>query len=132
MKNNIKQKLIDLVDELSRRHGTEVQIRLKGLREKQEKITRIKQFFNGILIPMVIKEVGKDGKYETDKKRYTLYETYGPLEVDITKVEKKYKKMKLEEYVDKKEARKDAIKAAKEGKELPGLIVNKVERVRKS
>ena len=28
---------IDLVDELSRRHGTEVQIRLKGLREKQER-----------------------------------------------------------------------------------------------
>ena len=82
---------------------------------------------------MVVKEVGKDNKYETDSKRYTLYETYGALEItDQDKLDNKYKKMKMEQYIDKKEARKDAIEADKKGEEIPGLTVRKVERVRKS
>ena len=121
-KNNLLQSEIDtLLDEAKR------------LKQKQHKISEIKRFFDTVLIPMIVKEVGKDGKYETDTKRYTLYKTYGPLEIgSLEDIDGKYKKMKMEQYIDKKEARKDAIEADKKGEELPGLKVKKIERVRKS
>ena len=107
---------------------------IERLAKKKIKINTIKMYLDSIVIPMVIKEVGKDGKYyETNKKRYTLYETYGKLEFDNKfPVPQKYKKMKMEQYIDKKEARKDAIEADKKGETIPGIVVKKVERVRKS
>tara|TARA_R100000655_G_scaffold100503_1_gene144959 strand:- start:194 stop:739 length:546 start_codon:yes stop_codon:yes gene_type:complete len=135
-----KMKNLDIFDfELTRKKNllqTEIDTYLaeaKRLKEKQIKIDKIKKFFDHVLIPMVVKEVGKDGKYETDKKRYTLYKTYGALEItDQEIIDSKYKKMKMEQFIDKKEARKDAIEADKKGEQLPGLTVNKIERVRKS
>ena len=135
-----KMKNLDIFDfELTRKRNllqSEIDTHLaeaKRLKEKQVKIDKIKKFFDHILIPMVVKEVGKDNKYETDSKRYTLYKTYGALEItDQDKLDNKYKKMKMEQYIDKKEARKDAIEADKKGEEIPGLTVRKVERVRKS
>ena len=142
VKKSIEQKMknLDVFDfELTRKSNlieAEIQTyekEIKRLKYKNTKIAKIKEFFNSVLIPMIIKEAGKDNKYETDKTRYTLYETYGPLEFNTNfPLPNKYKKIKKEKYIDKKQARKDAIEADKEGKRIPGLIVNKIERVRKS
>ena len=142
VKKSIERKMenLDIFDfELNRKEAildAEIQSYIKEierLKAKKLKIGKIKLFFDSVLIPMVIKEVGKDNKYETTKKRYTLYKTYGKLEIDPNALlPNKYKKMKMEQYIDKKEARKDAIEADKKGKTIPGLTVKKVERVRKS
>ena len=141
-KQSIEKKMenLDVFDlELSRKDNMlEAELKtyqkeIDSIKKKQAKIAQIKKFFDTVLIPMVIKEAGNDGKFETNKKRYTLYKTYGKLEIDNKfPMPNKYKKMKMEQYIDKKEARKDAIEADKKGERIPGLIVNKIERVRKS
>jgi len=105
---------------------------ITSLRNKMKKIASIRMFFDGTLIPAVVKQAGKDGVYETERARYKLYETYGGVEVDENNVLPKYKKMKVENYIDRAEARKDAIAADKKGERIPGISIKKVERIRKT
>ena len=69
-------------------------------------------------LPPVVREMGNDGVFETNTSKYTLYKSYGKVEVD-QELAKDYVNIKMEQVVDKKRARKDAIEAAKKGEELP-------------
>ena len=89
----------------------------------------LKKYFNGVLIPMVVDEVGINGVYETDTARYKLYETWGPVVVmDEEEVPDDFKKVVMTESIDKKKARETLSKGAK----IPGLHIEKVKRVKRS
>jgi len=106
---------------------------IERLKNRRKHIIATKDFFNKILLPMVIKEVGTKGVFETDTARYKLYQTYGPAEIDSEKLDKKYKNMKFTEVIDKKTARADAMKCHKNGEELPtGVQIKLIDRVRRS
>jgi len=104
---------------------------IKRLRNKKKAIAKTEEYFNKVLIPMVIKTMGEDGVFRTNTTRYKLYTTWGPIEVtDEDLVPDKYKRMKLE--VDKKGVRKDLIKAAENSMGIAGFRIEKVERIRRS
>ena len=92
----------------------------------------LKEFFNNQLLPAVVREMGNDGIFETPTARYKLYKSYGKIEVN-QELAKDYVIIKMEETIDKKRARKDAIEADKQGKQLPaGLSIEKVDRIRRT
>lgn len=107
---------------------------IERLKNRRRYIIATKDFFNKTLLPMVIKEVGtEEGVFETDTARYKLYQTYGPAEIDVEKLDNKYKNVKITEIIDKKAARNDAIACHKEGTEPPeGVHIELVDRVRRS
>ena len=93
---------------------------------------QLKEFFNNQLLPAVVREMGNDGVFETPTARYKLYKSYGKVEVN-QELAKDYVNIKMEQVIDKKRARKDAIAADREGKELPtGISIQKVDRVRRT
>ena len=102
------------------------------LKKRKKAIKNAKKYFNEVILPIVIKEVGNEGVFETDTARYKLYETYGPVDVNEIECPKDYLKVKMIEDIDKKKARADAIEAHKEGKEIPGVKIALVERIRRS
>ena len=99
------------------------------LRVRRRATESLKKYFNGVLIPMVVDEVGINGVYETDTARYKLYETWGPVVVmDEEEVPDDFKKVVMTESIDKKKARETLSKGAK----IPGLHIEKVKRVKRS
>lgn len=102
------------------------------LKRRKNAIKNAKKYFNDILLPIVIKEVGRDGVFETATAKYKLYKTYGPVDVNEIECPKDYLKIRMIEDIDKKKARKDIIEAIKEGREIPGVKISLVERVRRS
>jgi hypothetical protein len=102
------------------------------LKRRKNAIKRSKGYFNEVLLPIVVKEVGVEGVFETDTAKYKLYETYGKVDVNEIECPKEYLKIKMVEDIDRKKARADAIAAHKEGKEIPGIKIARVERVRRS
>ena len=99
------------------------------LRVRRRATESLKQYFNGVLIPMVVEEVGINGVYETDTARYKLFETWGPVVVvNEEDVPNDFKKVVMTESVDKKKARDILSK----GNQIPGLHIEKVKRVRRS
>jgi hypothetical protein len=121
---NIDKK-IHLVDAEVEALNKEIQ-RLKVRRRATESL---KKYFNETLIPMVVEEVGTDGVYETDTARYKLYETYGPVAVlREDDVPDDYKVVKMTTHIDKKKARKELT----QGVDIPGFLIQKVKRVRRS
>lgn len=125
---NRKESLIDAEIET---YKDEIE-RLKNRKAAAEKT---KSFFNSVLLPLVIEEVGDDnGVWQTDTARYKLYETYGPLVIEDTElVDDKYKNVEIVEKLDKKAARADAMAADKAGQPIPaGMRINKIKRVRRS
>ena len=109
-------------------------IEIERLRNRRSAMLKTKDYFNKVLLPIIINEVGDDrGVFETDTARYKLYETYGPVEIDEKSVSSKYMVTQILQKVDKKKARADAIAHKKEGKALPeGIKIYKVPRVRRS
>ena len=105
---------------------------IKRLKSRKNAIKRAKSYFNEVILPVVIKEVGTDNVFETDTARYKLYQTYGKVDVNELECPKDYLKVKMIEDIDRKKARKDAIKSHKEGKEIPGIKISLVDRVRRS
>ena len=106
---------------------------MQRIASKVKKALQVRAFFDTQLIPRIIKEAGDaDGVYQTKTARYTLYETYGGVEIDEENCPPKYKKAKVEHYIDEKQAREDAIEADKNGKTIQGLRIRRAERVRKS
>tara|TARA_B100000700_G_C14971402_1_gene821596 strand:+ start:1063 stop:1596 length:534 start_codon:yes stop_codon:yes gene_type:complete len=102
------------------------------LKRRKNAIKRSKGYFNEVLLPIVIKEVGQNGVFETETAKYKLYETYGKVDVNEIECPKDYLKIRMVEDIDRKKARADAITAHKEGKEIPGVKIALVERVRRT
>tara|TARA_Y100000034_G_C6898413_1_gene414728 strand:- start:1840 stop:2256 length:417 start_codon:yes stop_codon:yes gene_type:complete len=106
---------------------------IERLKRRQNVIERVDSYLKKEILPMVVKTLGNnEGVYETDTSRYKLYETYGPVNVDMEKASASYVKIKMTETIDKVRARKDAIAADKAGQTLEGITINKVERVKRS
>jgi len=102
------------------------------LKNRKQACSNLKDFLNKQLLPAVVREMGNDGVFETNTSKYTLYKSYGKVEVN-QELAKEYVNIKMEEVVDKKRARKDAIEAAKRGEQLPaGLSIEKVDRIRRT
>lgn len=106
---------------------------IERLKNRKKGIGTFKKFVNEILLPMVIKEVGKDNVWETDTARYKLYQSYGSVEVDPELVSNDFKKVEIKESIDRTKARKAAIASDKADKPMPeGISIRKVERIRRS
>ena len=104
---------------------------VKRLRANQKGIAKIKDWINKYVIPLVIETAGDGKKFETPTAKYTMFETWGPIEVtDEDEVPDKYKRAKIE--VDKKGARADIIEAAENNMGIAGFSISKVKRVRRS
>lgn len=104
---------------------------VKRLRTKKAAIKRTEDYFNQVLLPMIIETAGNDGVFKTDTARYKLYETWGALEVDDEdRVPDEYKRAKIE--VDKRGARKAVIEATENGMGIAGFSISKVKRVRRT
>ena len=105
---------------------------INRLKNRKQACSNLKDFLNKQLLPAVVREMGNDGVFETNTAKYTLYKSYGKVEVN-RELARDYINIKLEEVIDKKKARKDAIEAAKRGEQLPtGLSIEKVDRIRRT
>jgi len=107
---------------------------IERLKSRKVAAEKTKDFFNSVLLPMVIEEVGDEkGVWQTDTARYKLYETYGPVVIDSPNLDSKYKTVEIIDKIDKKAARADAMAADKAGEPLPaGVDIMKIKRVRRS
>jgi len=115
----IKAEIDNLMDEVKR------------LRLRKKAVERTEDYFNKVLLPMIVKTLGEDNVFRTDTTKYTLYQTYGPIEVtDEDLVPDEYKRVKLE--IDKKGAKQAIIEAKESGLGIAGLDINKVDRIRRS
>jgi len=115
----IKAEIDNLMDEVKR------------LRGRKKAVERTEDYFNKVLLPMIVKTLGEDGVYRTDTTRYKLYQTYGPVEVtNEDLVPDEYKRVKLE--IDKKSAKAALILAKENGLGIAGLDIHKVDRIRRS
>jgi hypothetical protein len=104
---------------------------VKRLRLHQKRIQKVKDWINKYVIPLVIETAGDGKKFETPTSKYTMFETWGPIEVtDEDAVPDKYKRAKIE--IDKKGARSDIIEAAENDMGIAGFSISKVKRVRRS
>lgn len=104
---------------------------VKRLRNRKKSIQRTEDYFNKELLPMIIETAGNDNVFRTDTTKYTLFETWGPLEiVDEESIGDTYKRYKVE--IDKKKARKAVIEAAEDGLGIAGFKIEKAKRVRRS
>jgi hypothetical protein len=104
---------------------------VKRLRSRKKAVERTEEYFNKVLLPMIVKTLGEDNVFRTDTTKYTLYQTYGPVEVtDEDLVPDQYKRVKLE--IDKKGAKQAIIEAKESGLGIAGLDINKVDRIRRS
>ena len=104
---------------------------IKRLRNRKNAINKTEDYFNKVLIPMIIKTLGEDGVLRTDTTRYKLYTTWGPIEVtNEDDVPDEYKRYKVE--IDKKGVRKKLIEAAENDLGIAGFKIEKVERIRRS
>ena len=103
---------------------------VKRLRSRKKAVQRTEDYFNKVLLPMIVKTLGEDNVFRTDTTKYTLYQTYGAIEVtDEDLVPDQYKRVKLE--IDKKGAKEDLIKAKESGLGITGLDIKKVDRIRR-
>ena len=139
--NALISKKVDNIDyfmvELSRRSGLidgeidALNKEVKRLRSKKKAIQRTNDYFNKILLPMIVDTCGNDGVFETDTTRYKAYLTYGPIEItDEDLIDDDYKRYKIE--VDKKKARAKAKDLADQGMGLSGFSIQKVKRIKRS
>ena len=126
-----------MIVEMTRRSGliqSEIQSytdEVKRLRMKQKAIKKTEDYFNQVLLPMIIETAGNDNVFKTDTTKYKLYETWGALEIiDEDAILDKYKRYKVE--IDKKGARKDVIEAAENGMGISGFKITKAKRIRRS
>ena len=104
---------------------------VKRLRNRKKSIQRTEDYFNKDLLPMIIETAGNDGVFKTDTSKYTMYETWGPLQViDEEAINDNFKRYKVE--IDKKGARKAAIEAAENGMGIAGFKIVKAKRIRRS
>lgn len=117
----------DLIDAEIQSYMDEV----KRLRNRKSAIKRSEDYLNKELLPMIISTAGNEGIFKTDTTKYTMFETWGPLEVtDEEAISDNYKRYKVE--IDKKKARQDAIKAAEDGMGISGFKIEKAKRIRRS
>lgn len=124
----------DFIVELQRRRNL-IQAEIDTYRDEQQRlykrrnaVDRTKDYLENSLLPTIIRTMGRDNIFETPTSRYTLYETFGSLQViDEAKVPDDY--LKIQMSVDKAAARKALMNGTKI---IPGLLLEKIERVRRS
>lgn len=101
---------------------------LDTLRTGRRRIQKVKDYLGKTLLPLIIKTVGRNGIYETETAKYTLYETWGGLVIsDENKIPEQYKQLVTQ--IDKRILRKAIIGGTVEA---DGAIVERVEAVRRS
>ena len=105
---------------------------IRRMRKREKAIENVKKYVNNTLMPMIVKTMGNDGLLETDTARYKLYNSYSPVEVDMQNCDDAFIKTEIVKKADKVKARAEAIKALKEGYEIPGVSIKTVEKVRRS
>lgn len=103
---------------------------MNRLKFRRKAVESMKKYFNNELIPMIVDQLGdENGVYETDTARYKLFETWGPVVVhNEGMIPDEYKVVKQTEMINKVKAKEEL----KSGKEIPGLALTKVKRVRRS
>tara|TARA_R100001244_G_C5157362_1_gene130550 strand:+ start:717 stop:1253 length:537 start_codon:yes stop_codon:yes gene_type:complete len=120
-----KLHLIDAEVEAIKKEETRLRVRRRATES-------LKKYFNGVLIPMVVEEVGINGVYETDTARYKLFEAWGPVVVlNEEEVPDDFKRVVMTESIDKKKAR-EVLTNSSRGTRIPGLHIEKVKRVKRS
>jgi len=119
-KNIIQAKMDVLIKETDR------------LRTRRKILDNTKRYFNGILMPNIIKEIGKDGKLKTSTANYTSYKTYELGDVDISKLDKKYIKEEIKVKIDKRTLKKDALAKIKNKENIDGCELKESWRTRRS
>ena len=126
------------INDLDRRNGSldgEINVLQKEvtrLKKKKKAVDKIKQYISNEILPMVVKTMGNNGLFETEVARYKLYETYGPVEVDMENCHKDFVKTEIKVNPNKVLARKKAIEADRDDIHLDGISISKVEKVRRS
>ncbi len=126
------------INDLDRRNGSldgEINVLQKEvtrLKKKKKAVDKIKQYISNEILPMVVKTMGNNGLFETEVARYKLYETYGPVEVDMENCHKDFVKTEIIVKPNKVLARKKAIEADRDDIHLDGISISKVEKVRRS
>lgn len=105
---------------------------ISRMRRREKAIDNVKKYVNNVLMPMIVKTMGNDGLLETDTARYKLYNSYSSVEVDMQNCDDAFIKTEIVQKADKVKARAEAIKADKEGYEIPGITISKIEKVRRS
>ena len=106
---------------------------INRMRRREKAIANVKKYVNNTLLPMVVKTMGNDGLMETETARYKLYDSYSPVEVDMQLCDDAFIKTEIVQKPDKIKARAEAIKALKEGYEIPdGISITAIEKVRRS
>ena len=105
------------------------------LRNRQKALNATSDYLNKVLLPLIIEEIGdQNGVLETDTARYKLYETYGSVIItDQDKLPDAFIKTKITQSVDKAKLRKECMKSATAGEDMPnGATIMKVKRVKRS
>lgn len=118
---------VGLVDAEIKSYNDEI----KRLRLKKAAVKKTEDYFNKVLLPMIIETAGEDGVFRTKTSKYKMYETWGALEIiDEDAIPDQYKRYKVE--VDKKGARKDVIESTESGLGISGFKIEKTKRIRRS
>tara|TARA_R100001463_G_scaffold78410_1_gene132698 strand:- start:938 stop:1519 length:582 start_codon:yes stop_codon:yes gene_type:complete len=105
------------------------------LKNRQRALNATNDYLNKVLLPMIIEEIGdENGVLETDTARYKLYETYGSVIVtNQEQLSDDFIKTKITQSVDKAKLRKECMKSAVAGLDMPeGATIMKIKRVKRS
>ena len=132
--DNINHFIVELKTrrELCNAEVTYYKEEIDRLKAKDAQIKSIDEYLTKVLLPNIIREVGKDNVLETPTTRFKLYQSFGKVEIDEGMCPREYIKIKQTEYVDKKQAREDAKKAYEKGEKIPGINISKVDRIRRT
>jgi hypothetical protein len=92
-----------------------------------------KRYLGETLLPAIIYAIGtEDGRLVTKRAKYKMYETFGPVVIDELFLNDEYYKTTTTKMVDKKKAREAAKAAWNEKTTIPGALITKVTRVKRS
>jgi len=110
-----------------------LQAEVQRLKNRCTALTNSKKFVTQEALPLIIKAQGVDGKLETTRAKYKLYETYGAVVIDELALGDNFYTEKTTRSVNKVAAKKAAIKAIEENTgPISGVSISKVERVRRT
>ena len=106
---------------------------IKRMQTRKKAILNIKKYLTDIILPLIVETFGNNGFYETNKSRYKLIKSFGKVNIDETNenAKKTYLKAKIEDFWDKAQARKDIMAAFKNGKQIEGVSIKQITKVRR-
>lgn len=106
---------------------------IKRMQTRKKAILNIKKYLTDIILPLIVETFGNNGVYETNTSRYKLIKSFGKVNIDETNenAKKTYLKAKIEDFWDKAQARKDIMAAFKNGKQIEGVSIKQITKVRR-